>query len=215
MKIVSFLVVLLTVFSSAAQFSYYFSEPLPSAKRQVKGVAEKYFGMYTTKDGTISYQFDADGLTIVSTTISSIHKETVRESSKYSVRNGYLFGIEKGDSVPCLLEDGSYFFGVRNFDRYVGGTSEHILTKTSNTGEYVLNVYDNGRYVPQLLTFNGKKLEISHFDYDGRDRKEFDFIVTQEQILLDGITLVILKPNETDFERVASQSFVGEVTLKR
>ena len=215
MKIVSFLMVLSTVFLAQAQYSYYFSEPLPSANRQVKVVAEKYFGVYTSKDGTISYQFDAYGLTLISTTVSSIRKETVRESSKYSVRNGFLFGVEKGDSVPCLLEEGSYFFGVRNLDRYVGGAAKHILTKTVNTGEYVLNVFDKGKYVPQLLTFKGKKLEISHFDYEGHDAKEFDYITTQEQLPMNGITLVILKPTEPDFERVASQSFVGEMILKR
>jgi len=215
MKIVSFFFAFFAVFYSECQHSYYFAEPLPSANNQVDQVAERYFGTYETKDGTISYKFDTEGLTLISTTISSISKATVRESAKYSVRNGYIFGIEKGDSVPCVLEEGYYYFGIRNYDRFIGEGSEHILTKSSTSGTYVLNVFDNGKYVPQLLEFNGKKLEVSLFDYDGEDPDEFGYIEDKEKLPVDNLNLVILRPTEQDFERIASQAFFEEMVLKR
>jgi hypothetical protein len=215
MKIVVFIAALLVVFSSKAQYSYYFADPLPSASAAVERVSEKYFGSYSTKDGTITYKFDAEGVTLISTTVTSISKATVRESSKYTVRNGYLFGVEKNDSVPCVLEDGYYFFGVRNYDQYIGTGSKHILAKTSTPGEYVLNVYDDGKYIPKLLRFNGKKLEFFEFDYNGEEEEEFAYIVSQEELPMEGLKLIILKPESTDFERIASQAFVGETVLKR
>lgn len=215
MKIVSFLFVLFAVFFSQSQYSYYFAEPLPSADSEVNHVSEKYFGTYTTKDGTISYKFDAEGITLISTTVSSISKSTVRESAKYTVRNGFIFGVEKGDSVPCVLDEGYYYFGIRNYDQYIGEGSQHVLAKTSSPGKYVINVFEGGKYVPQLLKFNGKKLEISNFDYIGEDPDEFSYIEGKQELPLDGLKLVILKPKESDFERVASQSFVEEMMLKR
>lgn len=215
MKIVASLFTFFILFSANAQYSYYFAEPLPSAGNSVGTVIEKYMGSYSTKDGTITYDIGVDGITLVSTTVSSISKATVRESSAYSVRDGYIFGIEKNDSVPCVLEDGYYYFAVRNYDQFVGGTSKNVLTKTSTSGRYVLNVYDNGKYVPQLLTFNGKKLEISHFDYEGEDSNEFGFIADQEELPLDGLKLVVLKPEPNDFERIASQSLIMDMTLKK
>jgi len=215
MKIVAFITAFLVVFSSKAQYSYYFANPLPSANNKVLTVAEKYFGSYVTKDGTLTYQFDGEGITIVSTTMGSISKATVRESAKYSVRNDYLFGVEKNDSVPCILEDGYYFFGVRNYDRYVGEGMENILTKTGNPGEYVLNQYENGRYIPKILRFNGKKLEIAHFDYEGENASEFAYVALQEEAPLDGLKLIILKPETSDFERIVSQSFTSEIEMSR
>ena len=215
MKIVASIVAFIVAFSSNAQYSYYFAEPLPSAGSEVEMVKEKYFGSYATKDGTITYDFDNQGITLISTTISAISKEIVRESSQYSVRNGYIFGIEKNDSVPCVLEDGFYYFAVRNRDRFAGGTSKNILTSTSTPGEYVLNIYDNGKYIPQLLRFNGKKLEIAHFDYEGEESGEFGFITEQEELTLDGLKLVILKPEAGDFDRIASQALLEGMALKK
>jgi hypothetical protein len=188
---------------------------LPSANAQVERVSEKYFGSYTTKDGTITYKFDAEGLNLISTTVSSISKETIRESAKYTVRNDYLFGVEKNDSVPCVLEEGYYYFGVRNYDQYIGGASKNILTKTSTPSEYVLNTFENGMYVPKLLRFNGKKLEIAQFDYIGEAAGEFSYITAQEELPMDGLNLVILKPETDDFDRIASQAFIGGTVLKR
>jgi hypothetical protein len=215
MKIVASLVAFMIVFSSNAQYSYYFAEPLPSAESEVEIVKEKYFGSYATKDGTITYSFDNYGVALTSTTISAISKEVVRETSKYSVRNGYLFGVEKKDSVPCILEDGFYYFAIRNKDRFAGGTSKNILASTSTPGEYVLNIYDKGKYIPQLLRFNGKKLEIAHFDYEGEESGEFAFISEQEELPLDGLKLVILKPEAGDFDRIASQALLEGMTLKK
>lgn len=215
MKIVAFIATLAVVFSSNAQYSYYFAEPLPSASQTVSTVPEKYFGSYVAKDGTITYEFNAKGITLISTTVSAISKETVRESPEYSVRNGYIFGVERNDSVPCILEEGYYHFAVRNYDPFVGPGSKNVLTKTSGTGEYVLNIYENGKYIPQLLRFNGKKLEVAHFDYDGEEKGEFSYVSEQQELQLDGLNLILLKPETSDFDRISSQAFQESVIFRR
>lgn len=215
MKIVAIIATLAVVFSSNAQYSYYFAEPLPKASNAIASVPEKYFGSYATKDGTITYEFNAKGITLISTTISAISKETVRESAEYSVRNDYIFGVERNDSVPCILEDGYYHFAVRNYDAFVGSGSKNVLTRTSTPGEYVLNIFENGKYIPQLLRFNGKKLEVAHFDYHGEEEGEFSYVSEKQELALEGLKLIILNPVASDFDRIASQAFEESMILKR
>ncbi len=215
MKIVGFLVAVFSVFFVNGQNSYYFAEPLPTASMKVNSVAEKYFGSYAINNGTLEMQFDATGITLVSVTVGSISRETVRESSKYNVRNGFIFGVEVGDSVPCVLNEEHYYFGIRNHDEFVGATSKNVLTKTNDPAIYVLNVFENGRYVPQLLHFKGNKLVVSHFDYSGETTDEFGYIVSQETLQLGGLNLVILKPENSDFDRIKSQAFEETMVLKK
>lgn len=215
MKIVGLLVSVFVVFFASGQNSYYFAEPLPSANMEVDRVSEKYFGSYQLKDGTITFQFDASGLVLISTTLGNISKETVRESSQYQVRNGFIFGIEEGDSVPCYLEDDYYHFGVRNRDIFIGESSKNSLCKTSDPSTYVLNVYESGRYVPQLLQFKGNKLTISHFDYSGEESTEFAYVESRDLQEQNDIQLVILKPKVGDFDRIRGEGFIERMTLKR
>ena len=215
MKIVGLLVAFFAVFFSNAQNSYYFADPVPSATKKVGLVSESYFGTYKLKNGTLEYQFDNDGLTLISTTMSTISRETVRETSQYAVRDGYIFGVSKEDSIPCILKEDYYFFGVRSHDVFVGGTSKNVLAKTNNPSVYVLNVFENGRYVPQILEFAGNKLKVSNFDYSGESKEEFGFVESKESVQSGDLNLVILKPKEADFERIKSQAFEETMILKK
>lgn len=215
MKIVSLVVAVFSVFFVVAQNSYYFAEPLPSASNKVANVSSRYFGTYTVNDGTISYQFDEKGLTLISITVAGISRETVRESSQYNVRNGFIFGVEKGDSVPCVLSGEKYYFGVRNHDVFVGEGSQNILAKSNEASTYVLNIYEDGKYVPQMLEFKGDQLMISHFDYEGEDAEEFAYIEDQESVSSGGLNLIVLKPQEGDFNQIKSHAFVESMSLKK
>lgn len=215
MKIVALLFGLFVVFSGTAQNSYLFVAPLPSESNQINAVPEQFYGTYELKNTGLKYTFDANGLHVNSTAITSISRETVRESSKYSVRNGYIFGIEKDDSIPCLEKEGYYFFGIINQDVVIGSGSKNILAKTSNPAVFVLNTYEEGKYVPQLLEFNGSKLTVSQFDYEGDSDDEFAYISEQEKLPFDNFTVVLLKPEASDFERIRMQAFVENMMLKR
>lgn len=215
MKIVGFGVACLLSFFSVGQNSYYFSEPLPSATQKVGQVSSKFFGTYMVNTGTLEYTFDASGVTLVSTTIASMSRETIRESTKYDVRNGFIFGVVKDDSLPCVLQDEYYYFGVRNHDLFVGTGMSNILTKTDDPSTYVLNVFENGKYIPQLLHFKGGKLIISHFDYDGSSLDEFSYIKAQESLKINDLNLVTLSPTASEFDRMKAQAFVETMALKK
>ena len=188
-----------------SQKSFYFSSPVPSEGAKVSHIDAKWYGKYSSDDGLRTYEVNEKGIFIVSTSISSISKETVRESSKYKVRNGFLYGVVKNDSVPYVLDEGRYYFGVRNKDVFVGDGSSNILTKDSRNGGYVLNQYENGHYIPSQITFKGNKMTIRYFEYDV-DSTEFDFIASQKSIPTSFQELVILSPNIDEYNTLVSKN---------
>ena len=204
MKIYCLIASLILSFSSISQKSYYFSDPVPSATSKIDQVDKNWHGTYKSKDGTLSYQMDEKGISIISTNVSSISRETIRESSKYDVRNKYIFGVVDNDSIPCILEEDRYYFGIQNTDVFVGDGSQNILTKTAESNVFIINKYENGNYIPVLLEFKGKKLTMSYFDYDSEDTK-FDFIENQTSIDTQYQKLIILSPSETEFTELKTK----------
>ena len=212
MKIILFSASMLCSLISMAQNSYYFSEPLPSLSAKVQQISSNYHGEFSNSEGTIRYLVNEEGISIISTSVTSIPKETVRETSKYEVRNGHIFGVTQ-DSLPCVLDDGRYFFGVRNRDIYVGEGSPNILTKLESN-RYLINQYEEGRYIPILIEFKGKKLTLKYFDYEGTEG-EFAFITNQEALKASNQDLVILSPTADEFTQLQNKGFfVDPLVLK-
>lgn len=201
MKIFCLIASVILSFSSISQKSYYFSDPLPSVESKIAHVDAKWFGTYKSSTGIISYKVDETGISIISTSISSISKEAIRESTQFDVRDGYIFGVIENDSIPCVYEDERYYFGIRNQDVFIGEGSENVLTKTGSTTSYILNLYENGYYVPMLLDFTGGKLTISYFEYDD-ETSDFSFVKAQKSIETEYMELIVLSPNEKEFKKL-------------
>jgi hypothetical protein len=183
---------------------------LPNIENPIRQVDSKYFGKYQTVEGKMTYTFDETGVSITSTTISSISREMIRESSQYDVRGNYLFGIAENDSVPCVLEGERYYFGIRNVQPVIGPESENILTKLSN-GVYMINFFEGGNYVPAKLNLKNKKATIAHFDYES-DTDEFDFIQEQKSIEMSYFDLLILKPNADEVKKLLKTDAFSDIS---
>ncbi len=197
MKIISILVLLFSIGTLHAQVkSYYFSSPVPG--EVVHNVSSQYYGNYEDGKGRI-YSFSDSGLFLLSTTVSAISRETVRESSTYQVSNGYIHGVVKNDSIPCIEDGDNYIFGVRNRDELVSKYSRNKLvhsTKFSDT--YYLNLYENGVYNLMRLKFVKGELQISSFDYEP-ETTVFDQVTDRRSDNQSTISLVLLNPTEEEF----------------
>jgi hypothetical protein len=216
MKIYSLAASVLLSFIGFSQNSYYFSEPLPSEGNSVEHVDSKNYGTYEAKNGSIAYEFSANGVTIITTIVSSVSREMVRESSQYSVRDGYIHGVIANDSLPCVLEGEYYYFGIRNRDVFVGAGSSNVLTKTNVPGTYIINVRENGNYTPMLFEFNRKTVSISNFDYEGNIGNEFGYITEQKTIKTEFQNLIILSPTVSEYgEMLTHNVFTQPFVLKR
>lgn len=200
MKIVGLVVFVLSTFFSIGQKSYYFSDPLPLKGKNDYEISKQYFGTYSSGNAARSYIVGPNGIVIVSTSISSINRATIRESSKYSVRDGYIFGVAEGDSLPCYLEGEYYYFGVRNRTLLVGPGTQNDLVKLSN-GKYILNFAENGLYIPSVIEFSGNKMIVKEFDYE-LETTVFNDIVAKKEIPTDFGAMVILSPTKKEFDQL-------------
>ena len=211
MKIVAIISYLFISGIAFSQNSYYFSNPLPTEEKKVHTVDKKWFGEYKDETTSRKYSFTSDGITIISTQVSSVSKKMVRESSKYSVKGEYIHGVVKNDSLRCVLEKGYYFFGIRNRDAVIYTNSTTQLTRISDR-EYMLNYEENGKYFPMKLTFSNGELTISEFDYDPNQRS-FDFVQAQSETKVNAQNIVVLSPSKTEFDQLNSRFFKEKSTL--
>jgi len=208
MKIIGLIASLILTFFSIGQKSYYFSEPLPSNQKAQSVVNEKWHGKYAVNNGKNILEINSDGIFMVSTTISSISREEIRESTTFDVRNNYIFGVLLNDSIPCVLEDERYFFGIRNKDVIVGAGSKNELRPSGRVAnEFILNTYENGYFLPSIMRFETKNVSTGQLDYD-YETTVFDFISEKKSVQGQNIEIVVLKPDAAEFN-----SLLKDVTI--
>ncbi len=208
MKIVGFIASLLVSFLSIGQQSYYFSAPVPSEQAIVNTVEQNLFGEYSSDIATRIYEVSAEGIYIVTTSVSSISRELIRESSQYDVRNNMLYGLLDKDSVPCVLKGELYYFGVRNRDVLIGATSLNKLTKIS-TSEYIINYSEDGLFVPARMSFLGNVLTIEELTYEN-DTRLFNRVSNKETIPNEFFELIVLSPTPEEFAKLMKKGLFAD-----
>lgn len=211
MKIFALSVCIFCSFFSIGQKSYYFSDPLPSRPNGIQQIEERYHGRYASSNNDLIYEVSADGIRIVSTNIASIDRATIRESSKYDVRNNFIFGVVEGDSLPCVLQDDRYYFGVRNRDLLIGAGMQNVLVKMVS-GEYMVNYFENGLYTPAIFKFTSGQLEVRSFDYE-IDTEIFDGVDLKRTVPREDLNVVVLSPSQEEFEALRAAGILESLTV--
>ncbi len=202
MKIISLFASIFFSLLAIGQKSYYFSEPLPSSSASVMSIDKKWYGKYKEEGASRTIIIDEDGIYVESTNISSVSRELIRESSTYDVRDGYIFGVVKGDSLPCVLEGERYYFGIKNVEKICGEGTANVLTKSpSESNVYYINSLENGYYLPIKLSFERNALTVAYFDYD-INGAEFAFIEKQKSIQTEFHELVVLTPTVEEINKL-------------
>lgn len=211
MKIFALSVCIFCSFFSIGQKSYYFSDPLPSRPNGIQQIDDRYFGNYASSNGGLMYEVSEKGIQVVSTNVTSIDRATIRESSKYDVRNNFIFGVVEGDSLPCVLKDGSYYFGVRNRDQLIGAGTQNVLVRMGN-GEYMINYFENGYYTPSIFKFTAGQLEVRSFDYE-IDTQIFDNVSLKRTVPREDPTIVVLSPSQEEYEALLASGILESSTI--
>lgn len=191
-----------------SQVSYDFAIPLPPAGQEVTTVLQPYFGVYSSDQADMDYEFNAKGVFAVSLIFSSISRETIRESSTYRVSNGWLHGVKTNDSIPCELQGEYYHFAIKQKEQLIGtDESEHVLMKISDR-TYILNFEENGKYTPSIFEFKGTELHIRHFTYE--DQTTFPMIAEQLEHSGGEMKSVTLRPTKEEWDKLPIESITGQ-----
>lgn len=172
----------------------------------IQHVDKPYRSIYTNE--TNQFEFTEAGIFTLTTVVHSISRETLRESSQYSIRNGYIFGVRENDSIPCVEENDRYYFGIRQRDTIIGSNSKNILRKI-DASNYLINFNENGTFTPCLITFEGKTLIIRYFDYDNKSKpfEKFKAKTTKDS---DGIQYITLNPSLKEWEKIGLKDYLGD-----
>lgn len=211
MKTISAILILWVNFSIFAQQSYEFKAALPPNADVLKTVAESHFGSYVNAETGTVFEFSEEGVAMIAIINSYITKEQVRETSRFQVRNNYLFGVVEGDSLPCIFEDDKYFFGMKQKTMLNDAAHKGVLKKMS-AATYVINFYEGSGFTPSLITFAGNSIRLSHFDYVS-ETDIFDAIVSKEMIKASGYTTQLLQPTQKEWETISKLQMFGKETV--
>jgi hypothetical protein len=203
MKITQLVLIYFTLILSSfsvAQISYEFKEPVPPNAEKVNVINSIYFGKYKNEETGTIFQFDENGITMISIINSYVTKEQVRESSKYQVRNNLIFGVVKDDSIPCFYENGNYYFGIKQKTIINDNANKAVLNKISDKS-YMINFKESLGYSPSIIVFNGKTLTLKHFSYPS-DTDIFNFINSKQTIPSKDYVIEILNPTQQEWMKI-------------
>jgi len=207
MKIIGLCVAVLITFFAKSQLSYDFANPLPPEGKNITLVSKPQFGIYSSGQVDIDYEFNAQGVFAISIIFNSISRKTIRESSQFSLKDGFLFGVTGSDSIPCELQGEYYHFGIKFKEQIIGGTSKNILTRI-DPSTYIINFEDKEHYTPSLLVFKGKKLSVQHFTYED-STTFFDTISLRTEIPSTQLTYITLDPTLEEWNSLSFTEILG------
>jgi hypothetical protein len=190
------------------QESYEFKNPVPPIGEQLEAFPQTYYGNYENKETGTEFIVNSSGITMVSIIHSYITQEQIRESSKYTLRGGYLFGIVENDSVLYIQEGDKYYFGIKNIER-LNDSKNGAIIKKINEKTFVINFKENSGFSPSLLTFTGKSLSLRHFDYPS-ETKIFDVISNKTNEAKGKLNSISLDPSQKEWEKLDQKIIFGK-----
>lgn len=200
--------VLFYITTCYSQKSYDFALPVPPEGKEVVTVSKSQFGSYSSEQVDVDYEINKEGIWAVATIYSSISRETIRESSKYKVKDDFLFGVHETDSIPCVLQGEFYHFAVKYKEQITGGESKNILVKISESS-YILNFENEGHYTPSLFEFKGRTLNVQHFTYED-DSQIFESITNRIENPTTQMNYILLQPTISEWNLIAQNQIFGE-----
>lgn len=202
----------LIAFSTAfSQISYDFAKPLPPNGKEVKNVDPRHFGEYKSTKSDRIIVINEKGIFAKNNFVTYISRETIRESSKYQKRGNYLFGVTEKDSVECFEEGDRYYFAVSMQEEMFVPDKGNQLNAIS-TSTYVLNFFENGAYVPCLISFVNGDFQIQYFDY-ADDTPVFQEFTLQSAKKQGNLTIKTLAPTKEQFAQISFSQMFGEETM--
>lgn len=208
-----FFLLIFSALSLSAQKSYEFAIAMPPSIKPITEVDRSLFGNYMGVDKYPFYEVNAAGIFVHSLSIHSISRDSLRETTKYKVKGDWIFGVIKGDSLPCVLDGDNYFFGIPQREMIVGNNCKNEL-KMLSKNEYLLNFEEDGRFIPCKLKFENKVLKVSYFDYSSDDFANLEAVKKKQEITVieQGVLpIVLLLPTEKEWTKMQQSGLFGQV----
>ena len=217
-KLLPLLILFFTVFTAIGQdssdvYSLFFDSKSGATLTALKGFDSGVFGTFTLKETKQNGMrvaagnelgIDASGMYIQKNTILSISRETIRENSNFTIRNGYLFGVLPNDSVLVAL-DGELYYYLLPTKTYLFETYNKAqqLYKGANASEFVIVAKESDTYYSVLyVIINQGSVILKEIGLNNNKSKLTN--LTHKKVVVDGIPTYILSPTSAEWQTVWS-----------
>ena len=201
------------VFSQNELYSVYFEKEHPLSEK-VKN-PEQFYGTYRSEENVLSiWEINEKGIIISEFIPLKIPKESVRERSKYTVRNGYIFGVVENDSLEYIDQGEHYLVGVPNEQLQADWKNKETENEVYSNGQNSLYLhYKEGDFFSVVkLTFNGNTISFQEFEYEEETIKDLKKLKKTEETKLNSLATLLINPKskewqEFNFEKYFKESF--------
>lgn len=194
-------------------YSVYFTKEAFSNFKQVTAVSNSQFGKFQPETSEKNQMrlaagefliTDETGIYIQKNKLLFITREQVREESKYEVRNGYLFGVVKNDSVPVALDGERYYFLIPSKTYlFENNNSVCLLLQMNNSSEYVIATKEeNGYYTIILVRFGVGKVSMCELIFSVKSCSFDD--VKKKEITKGEFNTYIMTPTKDEWSKLIS-----------
>ncbi|MBU2019298.1 MAG: hypothetical protein KJ941_06610, partial [Bacteroidetes bacterium] len=180
---------------------------------EVKSVNSLFFGRYTSTNSQREFELNDRGVFVHQNQIQSISRKTLRESTKYRLAGEYLHGVIVGDSVQVVQEGELLYFGIPVTEQLIGGDSKNQLKEIS-ANTLLLNFFEEGVYVPCLISIINREMRLQYFDYaDSTNAFDtFEVVSSKEE---KGLLTQTLRPSMEQFVRTDLKQIFGSEIIYR
>lgn len=214
MKLLLAALVFCSTFLSFGQdevFSYYFHNASFRVLKDVSGFESDKYGKYELieeagKEARVAAGdwmiIDETGIFREKNKLMTMPKSEVRENSKYNVRNGWMHGVMENDSVPCHLEEETYYFLIP-FKTYLfkRASAPNKLVQVNRATYALFSFEDVGAYSITVVQFTATGIEMQEVDLRLKGDRSIENVETIEEMddNGDGLKTYILNPTKAEW----------------
>lgn len=142
-----------------------FQNSQPLGLKEVSKIDKSLYGMYKDTANDTWLQISMRGFYKTATMFMQMPKTEVDENDQYWVKEGWIYGITKSDSLPCELENDTYYFGIPRKSELFSFNGEYSL-KQLDAQTYILNtkLYADSSYQISKIYIENNTVELYSFD---------------------------------------------------
>ena len=145
--------------------SAYFVRTQESKISNISEIPEQFHGTFhSIADSTRNIEINAAGATSNKYVLNFMPIELVNTSAKYFIRDNWLFGIKRDDSLSCLVDNDTCYYLVP-LESKVFDANEYPVVLSENKMLVFTHAKDN-TFTVQLWEIENGVLSVASFDHE-------------------------------------------------
>ena len=137
----------------------------PEHKESLKKIKKSWIGKYGDTTKLAWLEINQRGIFKITAVMMQMEQSKVEKNEKYEVRNEFIFGVKKNDSLPAVLENGIYHFAYPYKNEVYSFNGEYDL-KQMDESMFLLSTKDMTVSTYQLSQFYFAENSVEYYSFD-------------------------------------------------